>query len=472
MAYTRITNTRSGSAAIRYAFEEKSHKTGIDRVLMASGSNLDPQFAMLQMRDVWKAHGKTDGKTVQVYRVIQSFGLDELDPSNPADIARANEIGKLLAMELYPDKQALIVTQADGKGGKLHNHVLVNSVGFVDGKSLRGYRKEHDAVAEKTDELLERFEMKPLDTERTRKKRTSQEKRLADAGKYVWKDDLRERIEQGLSDVGVTSQKAFVAHMREQYAVDVTYRGKGITYSFEDANGKKQKSRDGRLGTDFAPETIEERFKTNSELQHKQAGGLIDFDQELELLFGNRKGLEAVPKRLKVSETTIMRDVREEREAREQIEAMDKLHDEALQDNAHYDAMRDAEQSRELEALQKARAEEKERERQQQAERARREQEQLEAKRREQEQRERLRELATQRIKRATSVYTNVAPELVDEFLRQSEALQGQTKNTVTGKRVPYTDLDIYHKSQAVLDHKAGRDRALEDQTEADGPTL
>lgn len=239
---------------------------------MASGSNLDTQFAMQQMRAVWESHRKSDGKSVQMYRVVQSFGLDELNPLDPDDIAKANEMGLELASELYPDKQSLIVTQADGKGGKLHNHILVNSVGFVDGKSLRGFRKEHEAVADKSDELLVRHGMKVLDTDKTRNKRTRQEQRLEKAGKYVWKDDLRARIGEALKDIDVTSRDVFIERLEAVHGVTVNYTEgrKNVSYSFADADGKKRKVRDARLGTDYGKETLEERFLDNVKLLEAQ----------------------------------------------------------------------------------------------------------------------------------------------------------------------------------------------------------
>lgn len=453
MAYTRITNTRNGRAAIRYAFEEPSHKKGMDRVLASSGVNLDVRFAMQQMRDVWKAHGKDDGNTVQMYRIIQSFGLDELDPNNPDDVQRANEIGQALASELYPDKQSLIVTQADGEGGKLHNHILVNSVSFTDGKSLRGYRKEHEAVAEKTDEILVRYGMKPLDTENTRVKRTSQEKRLAEQGKYVWKDDLRGRIDDLLKDTSITSREVFIERLRADFGVEAVYtdKRKYITYYFEDADGTPRRSRDNKLGTDYGKEALVEQFETNKELQKAEEqrrkeqknslGFDFDFDAELQAI---RKPKRSKDRAVKAVESPLMRQVREERE-------MDNLHAEALRENERFDEVR---KEKLREEQRRAEAERVEKERQEKAEKARREQELKEQQERERQEQLR-RELVIERIRNATTAYTKVSPELVEEFIKQSEMLKGQMKPTITGERVAYSDFDIYRRSQAELKRKA-----------------
>lgn len=305
MAYTSVTRTRDGRAAIRYAFEEASHREGMDRVLASSGSNLDPNFAMQQMRDVWKAYGKDKGDYVQMYRIIQSFGLDELDPNNPEDVEMANRIGFEFAQEMYPDRQALIVTQADGKGGKLHNHVLVNSVSFVDGRSLRGKNTGFVAIAEGTNEVMRRHGFNPAPIPNgTKDKTTIAERKLAEQGEYVWKDDLKERIRQGMAHESVTSYDEYVKHMADVHGVNVRFRGnakgldgqkiKGISYDFTDKDGKKRTIRASRLGTDYQSDMLDKHIEQNIEkqkqsTQEKQGvvdvGFDFDFEAELEKMF-------------------------------------------------------------------------------------------------------------------------------------------------------------------------------------------
>lgn len=265
MAYTRVTKTRDGRAAIRYAFEEQKNKDEMDRVLMASGSNVDPKFAMMQMKAVWDRFGKGDGKAVQMYRIIQSFGLDELDPNNPEDIEKANNLGREFAEEMYPGRQSLIVTQADGKGGKLHNHVLVNSVSFMDGRSLRDDTKEFYPIARKTIEIMKRHGMNPPELPDALWDKTSVLQRKQEAaGDYVWQNDLRKQIAAGMNSPFVISQDSFVEHMRDEYGVGVRFRGTdkdekgkkmkgviGISYDFKDQNGKACVSRAYKLGRGY-----------------------------------------------------------------------------------------------------------------------------------------------------------------------------------------------------------------------------
>lgn len=495
MAYTRVTNTRNGPSAIRYAFEEPSRKKDMDRVLMASGSNLDPNFAMQQMRDVWKAHGKDDGDTVQMYRIIQSFDLNQLDPSNPEHVALANEIGQTLANELYPDKQALIVTQADGEGGKLHNHVLVNSVGFADGKSLRGYRKEHSTIADKSDEILQRHGLTPIDTENTRVKRTSQEKRLAEQGKYVWKDDLRGRVDDVLSDVNVIDRDTFKSRLKDDYDVDVTLgdKRKYVTYRFDDGDGKQRGIRHNRLGTDYGKETLDKRFQENFEKLHHEAlaeNKLFDEQKVREkqtfkvdsIGFDFGAELEAMrsPKRSrpKATRSSGSDEITKRIEARRETEALakeiDTLHGQGLIENAHIDANKDNVQFDEqlLEKLQKEQeqAEQEEIQRKQREEQQR--QEQL---RKEQQEQQRLRNDAIRRINDSQPPHRRIP--ITDELIKKFIALDGELQGKMTTKvdmlrmkeyQAPFDDKDkvLMADRRVQDDEKQQREMEREEQKE------
>lgn len=452
MAYTRVTNTKNGTAAIRYALEEQSHKEGMDRVLMASGSNTDPQSAMMQMRDTWKAYGKDDGEAVQMYRIIQSFDDNELDPSNPEDIEKANAIGKEFASEMYPDRQALIVTQADGEGGKLHNHVLVNSVSFVNGKSLRrdpyevtvnGEQmqvgsKEWDDISEKTDDVIQRHGLKPIDTDATRNRKTSQEKRLAASGKYVWKDDLRERIEQGLEDSNVTDRDAFIEHMQDNHGVGVKWKDnlKYMTYSFDDEDGKSRKSRNNKLGTDYGQDAITERLQKNKESQVKTAGS-FDMNDELSAMLAKQQ-----PKRRRQHKTPEMtEDIRRE---------MDKMQQEREDKAIQEQERQEQEENARIEAEQREQAEKEQQEQahKEQVEKERREEEEKERQAEQRRQLELQRAQAVQRIQDATTPREKVTPYVADKFLETAGELEGKTRTRVTGEKVPYSDHDIYRNTK------------------------
>lgn len=82
-----------------------------------------------------------DTKPIVAYHGYQSFKVGEVT----ADVA--HEIGVRLAQELYADRfEVIVTTHLDKK--HIHNHILLNSTSFVDGKRFcntkKDYRKMQD----------------------------------------------------------------------------------------------------------------------------------------------------------------------------------------------------------------------------------------------------------------------------------------------------------------------------------------
>ena len=99
-----------------------------------SGLNCAPTTAREEMIAVKKRFGKEDG--IVAFHGYQSFAPGECSP------AMAHEIGKKMAEELWGSQyQVLIATHLD-KANHLHNHFVVNSVSFLDGK--RYHRTNQD----------------------------------------------------------------------------------------------------------------------------------------------------------------------------------------------------------------------------------------------------------------------------------------------------------------------------------------
>lgn len=285
MAYTTMTSTRNGSSAIRYVLTEqkRNKEMGKSRVLISNGHNVDVDNALEQMEQTRLRFGKQGGRFVETYRVIQSFGTNELDPDNPDAAIVANEIGMALAAELYPKQEVLVVTQNDGEGGKLHNHLIVNAVSFVDGKSLAGadtgwrkLSKQSDKVVAATLGVAE-----PLPGAKQRISR--KEQRLRDAGEFVWKDELRERIETALAVPTVVSREGFVDEMAAM-GVEVRFGGKKgnkdlkgkPSYSFVDSKGDSQHLRGTKLGEAYGGDAIDAAALAHKEAARKAEDERLD----------------------------------------------------------------------------------------------------------------------------------------------------------------------------------------------------
>ena len=68
---------------------------------------------------------------IQVLRIVQSFSTKELNPQDENDILTANLIGQEFVQKYYPDRQAVVFTQIDGKSGLVHNHVIISDTDII-----------------------------------------------------------------------------------------------------------------------------------------------------------------------------------------------------------------------------------------------------------------------------------------------------------------------------------------------------
>ncbi|MBR0413735.1 MAG: relaxase/mobilization nuclease domain-containing protein [Clostridia bacterium] len=108
---------------LAYATDEE--KT--DKELYVTGIHCDKHNARADFIRVKKQFQKTDG--VQAYHGYMSFAPDELTPDE------CHQIGIEFAQRMWGDKfQVVVTTHLNTKS--LHNHFVVNSVSFVDGKRL------------------------------------------------------------------------------------------------------------------------------------------------------------------------------------------------------------------------------------------------------------------------------------------------------------------------------------------------
>lgn len=204
----------------------------------------------------------------EAYTAVISFAKDEIDPDNPADIEKAETMVREIMQEAYPDRSAMATLQADGKGGCLHAHILINNVDS-NGKALHDNSWYH--LKGKTDEVTQKHGLTPL----------TQNK--ADKGHYDWRKDLGTRLRD-------------TASMDDLEALGVTYterfrkrdKSTQLTFSFEDAAGKKRRIRGGALSEKLGIEddnyySLENMMKRQEEKQEKEKAS--EAPKEIELAF-------------------------------------------------------------------------------------------------------------------------------------------------------------------------------------------
>ena len=131
-------------AVINYAINGEKTENGI----LVSGINCLPQTAYSQMMLTKKAFHKEDGRLG--YHIIQSFNGNEVSPE------KCNQIGIELAQQLWGDKyQVLVCTHTNKKN--VHNHIVLNSVSFIDGSKYHNSNVEIALLRETNDDICRRY---------------------------------------------------------------------------------------------------------------------------------------------------------------------------------------------------------------------------------------------------------------------------------------------------------------------------
>lgn len=312
MATIKMNRAKSAAAAISYALGPNRMKEDTkewliehgcppsalkssDRAVVRSGINISPTYAANEMKAV-RQHANGDTVKNQAVRIIQSFAADDLDITNPNDWQKCNEIGYEFARRAfggvddeskegyYPPYQIAVYTHVDGKGHKLHNHIIANKTNLNDGKQwiVDNLNEEWRSFREINDAVCREYGLE-ITQERSKKiKKTISERELEMKGQYVWKSDLRARIDDALAEIkkkNVNLEDALKAR-----GVDVRRRGQnGISYAFIDEEGKKRISRGKRLGTNYERESVdgyEQEIKQQREQQERarEAARSVRFD--------------------------------------------------------------------------------------------------------------------------------------------------------------------------------------------------
>lgn len=113
-----------------------------------TGINCDPEKAFSEMMAVKERFRKKEGTIA--YHGYQSFAEGEVSPK------QAHRIGVELARNLWGDRYQVLVTTHLDKVSHLHNHFVLNTVSFVDGKKFYRSKKDYAAMREESDRLCRR----------------------------------------------------------------------------------------------------------------------------------------------------------------------------------------------------------------------------------------------------------------------------------------------------------------------------
>ena len=123
-------------------YTTQDYKTEEQRCV--SGVNCIPEIARDEMMMVKRQFGKEGGITA--FHGYQSFAPGEVTPE------QAHKIGVELACKLWGDRfQVIMATHLDKQ--HIHNHFVLNSVSFVDGKKYNDCKATYALMRQISDEL-------------------------------------------------------------------------------------------------------------------------------------------------------------------------------------------------------------------------------------------------------------------------------------------------------------------------------
>lgn len=130
--------------SISYAANGKKAALPDEKSFLVTGINCDADSVFGQMSAVKEHFGKPSGNVA--YHAYQSFKPGEVSPEE------CHQIGVELAEKLWGSRyQVLVATHLDKE--HLHNHFIINSVSFVDGKKFNDNKAAYRSLRETSDDL-------------------------------------------------------------------------------------------------------------------------------------------------------------------------------------------------------------------------------------------------------------------------------------------------------------------------------
>lgn len=234
MAITKIWKFKSRlDQLIEYAIN--GEKT--EQKLYVSGINCIPDTAFYEMKNVKKQFFKTEG--IECFHGIQSFAKDEVTPE------QAHEIGVKLADELWGENFQVIVS-THLNTDNIHNHFVINSVSFLDGKRFCNTKRDYALMRKTSDRLCKEYGLSVLKQE---------EKYNKYATSNLYKELMRDSI-----DYAIASSKDYDEFIQILKDLDYIITDKNNSLSIRREPYKRNSRIEKQFGKNYSKENIFKRI--------------------------------------------------------------------------------------------------------------------------------------------------------------------------------------------------------------------
>ena len=182
-----------------------------------SGVNCHPATARTEMMAVKKRFGKEDGTIA--YHGYQSFAQGEASPEI------AHQIGVELARRLWGERYQVVVATHLDKANHLHNHFVLNTVSFVDGKKYYRSAQDYRQMQAASDTLCREYGLSVIQNPRPGKGKHYGEWRAEQEHRPTWRGIVSSDIDEVIRQ-SMTERQFFENLQRKGYEIKV---GKDIS---------------------------------------------------------------------------------------------------------------------------------------------------------------------------------------------------------------------------------------------------
>ena len=218
-------------------YAENDAKTKLNEsAQLVTGIHCRADHAWEDMRAVQERFGKTDG--VVALHAYQSFREGEVTPE------QCHEIGVALARKVWGKRfQVLVATHMNTDN--LHNHFVINSVSYVDGKKYEQRRSQYAEFRAASDKLCREYGLSVVEQPKTK-----------EPARYA---RMREAIDQACEDAS-TAEDFHRALYRQGYIFGSDPNRRYATIRARDGG---RAVRLYRLGEEYDLPAIDDRLRGN-----------------------------------------------------------------------------------------------------------------------------------------------------------------------------------------------------------------
>ena len=246
MPYTkRMPHYTSPKQLLEYILDEKNDG---EKAAVTSSINCNVETALQEFKDNNEKY-KTTGTRV-AYHLIQSFHPD--DKITPE---QANEIGKRMCEELYPEFQCVIVTHADRS--HINNHIAINSTN-IHGRKLLDRRNNKEGIygfIEASDEIAAEYGCYIMPRKKFRFSK-NKDNYYFEYVEQTWRDKIRLAIDE------VKIKVNSIDELLDELSI-LGYEIKKGKYISLKSFGMSKYARLQSLGNEYSEESLTEYFSEN-----------------------------------------------------------------------------------------------------------------------------------------------------------------------------------------------------------------